>query len=177
MNKNHFMGLGMGHLHTQPPIIPNSPKPKPAPWWKGYTMGAVRFALMGFQNGRCSPNVLGQQCYSVLQLIGKPFWFPIDWRTSVPLFSQRTWETLRMPSPHQFENHSVFKSLGERQDNTFPEQLTAPTILEATQYIDLLTVGAFKSQRTCRGLPEGLLHWFLPHQVAKLYRQPMEKVQ
>jgi hypothetical protein len=26
-------------------------------------------------------NVLGQQWLSVLQSIGKPFWFPIDWRT------------------------------------------------------------------------------------------------
>jgi hypothetical protein len=37
MNKNHFMGLGVGHLHPRPPIIPDSPSPKPAPWWKGYS--------------------------------------------------------------------------------------------------------------------------------------------
>ncbi|PLW52241.1 hypothetical protein PCASD_00246 [Puccinia coronata f. sp. avenae] len=100
------------------------------------TTGAVRFASMGFQNaqkGRRSPNVLGQQSYSVLQSIGKPFWFPIDRRTLIPPFSQRTWETLRMPSSHRFENYSVFKSFGERQDNTLPERLTTPTVLEATQ--------------------------------------------
>ncbi|PLW40578.1 hypothetical protein PCASD_07808 [Puccinia coronata f. sp. avenae] len=85
------------------------------------------------QKGRRSPNVLGQQSYSVLQSIGKPFWFPIDRRTLIPPFSQRTWETLRMPSSHRFENYSVFKSFGERQDNTFPERLTTPTVLEATQ--------------------------------------------
>ncbi|PLW24957.1 hypothetical protein PCANC_28424 [Puccinia coronata f. sp. avenae] len=128
-----------------------------------YTTGAVCFASMGFQNGRRSPNVLGQRCYSVLQSIGKPFWFPIDRRTTIQLFSQRTWETLRMPSSHRFENHSVFKSLGERQDNTFPERSTTPTVLEATLYIDLLTFGAFKSQRTCSGLPEGSLHCLPPH--------------
>jgi hypothetical protein len=129
------------------------------------------------QKGRRSPNVLGQKCYSVLQLIGKPFWFPIDWRTSIPLFSQRTWETLHMLSSHQFENHSVFKSLGERQDNTFPEQSTTPTVLEATLYIDLLTFGAFESQRTCRGLPEGSLHCLPFHRLAEMYREPMEKTQ
>ncbi|PLW35918.1 hypothetical protein PCANC_17908 [Puccinia coronata f. sp. avenae] len=85
------------------------------------------------QKGRRSPNVLGQRSYSVLQSIGKPFWFPIDRRTSIPPFSQRTWETLRMPSSHRFENYSVFKSFGERQDNTLPERLTTPTVLEATQ--------------------------------------------
>ncbi|PLW38395.1 hypothetical protein PCANC_13672 [Puccinia coronata f. sp. avenae] len=85
------------------------------------------------QKGRRSPNVLGQRSYSVLQSIGKPFWFPIDRRTLIPPFSQRTWETLRMPSSHRFENYSVFKSFGERQDNTLPERLTTPTVLEATQ--------------------------------------------
>jgi hypothetical protein len=85
------------------------------------------------QKGRRSPNVLGQRSYSVLQLIGKPFWFPIDRRTLIPPFSQRTWETLRMPSSHRFENYSVFKLFGERQDNTLPERLTTPTVLEATQ--------------------------------------------
>ncbi|PLW50545.1 hypothetical protein PCASD_01392 [Puccinia coronata f. sp. avenae] len=154
-----------------------SPGPSVREAWLGYTTGAVRFASMGFQNGRRSPNVLGQRCYSVLQSIGKPFWFPIDWRTTIQLFSQRTWETLRMPSSHRFENHSVFKSLGERQDNTFPERSTTPTVLEATLYIDLLTFGAFKSQRTCTGLPEGSLHCLPPHRLAELYREPMEKTQ
>jgi hypothetical protein len=127
------------------------------------------------QKGWHSPNVLGQQCYSVLQLIGKPFWFPIDWRTPIPLFSQRTWETLRMPSSHQFENYSVFKSLGERQDNTFPEWSTTPTVLEATLCIYLLTFGAFESQRTCRGPPKVSIHCLPPHRLAELYREPMEK--
>ncbi|PLW23673.1 hypothetical protein PCASD_13573 [Puccinia coronata f. sp. avenae] len=36
--------------------------------------------------GRRSPNVLGQRSYSVLQSIGKPFWFPIDRRTLIPPF-------------------------------------------------------------------------------------------
>jgi hypothetical protein len=80
-----------------------------------------------------------------------------------------------MPSSHRFENHSVFKSLGEREDNTFPER--TPTVLEATLYIDLLTFGAFESQRTCRGLPEGSLHCLPPHWLAELYREPMEKTQ
>jgi hypothetical protein len=151
------------------------------PWWVSRTVGSHKRyekaqALIQrswntlAQKGLRSQNFLAQQCYSVLQLIGKPFWFPIDWRTSIPLFSQCTWETLRMPSSHWFENHSVFKLLGERKDNMFPERSNTLTVLEATQHIDLLTFGAFKSQRICRGPPEGSLHCLPPHQLAELYR-------
>jgi hypothetical protein len=82
-----------------------------------------------------------------------------------------------MPSSHQFENHSVFKLLGEQQDNMFLERSNTPIVLEATLYIDLLTFGAFKSQRTCRGLPEGPPHRLPPHWLAELYREPMENTQ
>jgi hypothetical protein len=76
-----------------------------------------------------------------------------------------------MPPSHQFENHSVFKLFGERQDNTFPEQLTTLTILQVTTFFNLLTAGALESYRTFRRPPGGSLHSFSSCQVAKLFRR------